>query len=196
MRSAGKLPKTAGNSSLRSKGPSPIKESHLDQRSTPRAAKSLRKRSQMRQNHLLPAVFVRGRGDAAGKVNSIDVQHEAGARPGARRAQQLTLAEVLSISRGIDQNCGKISCSVTWVICSPTSSRALSGRQFRWGTMDDEFCRERARTVRELAEQADPFIKKRLLQLAANYERRVGQPERADPDRADLLVCRAPIHPS
>ncbi|QOZ36322.1 hypothetical protein XH92_35585 [Bradyrhizobium sp. CCBAU 53421] len=43
--------------------------------------------------------------------------------------------------------------------------------------MDDEFCRERARTVRELAEQADPFIKKRLLQLAANYERRVGQPE-------------------
>ncbi|WP_163156268.1 hypothetical protein [Bradyrhizobium uaiense] len=43
--------------------------------------------------------------------------------------------------------------------------------------MDDEFCRERARTVRELAEQADPFIKVRLLQLAANYERRVGQPE-------------------
>ncbi|MCP1755705.1 hypothetical protein [Bradyrhizobium elkanii] len=56
---------------------------------------------------LSPAVFVRGRGDAAGKVNSIDVQHEAGARPGARRAQQLTLAKVLSISRGIDQNCGK-----------------------------------------------------------------------------------------
>ncbi|MCC8966356.1 hypothetical protein H8A95_29550 [Bradyrhizobium sp. Pear76] len=31
--------------------------------------------------------------------------------------------------------------------------------------------------MRELAEQADPFIKDRLLQLAAWYERRVGQPE-------------------
>ncbi|TKV77753.1 hypothetical protein FDV58_29600 [Bradyrhizobium elkanii] len=62
--------------------------------------------------------------------------------------------------------------------------------------MDDEFCRERARIVRVLAEQADPFIKKRLLQLAANYERRVGQPERTHRDRADLLACRTPIRPS
>ncbi|MCA1402362.1 hypothetical protein [Bradyrhizobium sp. BRP56] len=62
--------------------------------------------------------------------------------------------------------------------------------------MDDEFCRERARTVRELAEQADPFIKKRLLQLAANYERRVSQLERADRDRDDLLARRSPIRPS
>ncbi|MGY4408024.1 hypothetical protein [Bradyrhizobium sp. USDA 3315] len=62
--------------------------------------------------------------------------------------------------------------------------------------MDDEFCRERARTVRALAEQADPFIKKRLLQLAANYERRVDPPERADRDRADLPVQRSSIRPS
>ncbi|KWV54623.1 hypothetical protein AS156_06450 [Bradyrhizobium macuxiense] len=48
--------------------------------------------------------------------------------------------------------------------------------------MDDDFCRERARTVRALAEQADPTIKKRLLQLAAHYERRVDQPEKADQD--------------
>ncbi|MGY4158114.1 hypothetical protein ACVINW_003956 [Bradyrhizobium sp. USDA 4461] len=62
--------------------------------------------------------------------------------------------------------------------------------------MDDEFCRERARIVRELAEQADPFIKKRLLQLAANYERRVDRPERAELDRPDLPACRPPVRPS
>jgi hypothetical protein len=39
--------------------------------------------------------------------------------------------------------------------------------------MDDEFCRERARTVRALAEKADPFIKQRLLKLARHYERRI-----------------------
>ena len=39
--------------------------------------------------------------------------------------------------------------------------------------MDDEFCKQRARAVRELAEKADPFIKKRLLELAMHYERRV-----------------------
>lgn len=47
--------------------------------------------------------------------------------------------------------------------------------------MDDDFCKERARTVRALAEQADPFIRKRLLQLADHYERRlVIQPDGAD----------------
>ncbi|WP_157449820.1 hypothetical protein [Bradyrhizobium sp. ARR65] len=39
--------------------------------------------------------------------------------------------------------------------------------------MDDDFCRERARTVRALAENADPLIKKRLLDLARHYERRI-----------------------
>ena len=38
--------------------------------------------------------------------------------------------------------------------------------------MDDEFCRERARTILELAAKADPFIKRRLLELALNYEKR------------------------
>lgn len=42
--------------------------------------------------------------------------------------------------------------------------------------MDDEFCRERARTVRALAERADPLIKRRLLQLASHYERRIAGP--------------------
>ena len=39
--------------------------------------------------------------------------------------------------------------------------------------MDQDFCRERAKVVRELAENADPFIKRRLLELAQHYERRL-----------------------
>ncbi len=42
-----------------------------------------------------------------------------------------------------------------------------------WGLvmLDDAFKKQRARTVRDLAEKAnDPFIKKRLLDLAARYE--------------------------
>ena len=36
--------------------------------------------------------------------------------------------------------------------------------------MDDDFYKERARKIRELATQADPFIKQRLLRLAGNYD--------------------------
>jgi hypothetical protein len=37
--------------------------------------------------------------------------------------------------------------------------------------LDEEFKKERARTVRELAERAkDPFIKGRLLELVSRYE--------------------------
>jgi hypothetical protein len=36
--------------------------------------------------------------------------------------------------------------------------------------MDDAFYRDRARHIRQLANEADPFIKKRLLRLARNYE--------------------------
>jgi hypothetical protein len=39
--------------------------------------------------------------------------------------------------------------------------------------MDEEFCREQVRIVRELADKADPFIKRRLLELARHYERRI-----------------------
>lgn len=45
--------------------------------------------------------------------------------------------------------------------------------------MDDEFLKERARIVRLLAEKADPFIKKRLLDLVEKYEEKIGQPSRA-----------------
>jgi hypothetical protein len=39
--------------------------------------------------------------------------------------------------------------------------------------MDRDFCRKQAKLVRALADDADPFIKRRLLQLAEHYERRL-----------------------
>jgi hypothetical protein len=42
--------------------------------------------------------------------------------------------------------------------------------------MDDEFYKERARHIRELATWADPFIKKRLLRLASNYDAMTTRP--------------------
>jgi hypothetical protein len=45
--------------------------------------------------------------------------------------------------------------------------------------MDDEFYRERARHIRELADEADPFIRKRLRDLAGNYDAMVRRSHRA-----------------
>lgn len=46
--------------------------------------------------------------------------------------------------------------------------------------MDDKFLKERARTVRDLAEKAaDLFIKKRLSDLADDYDFRIGKPSKA-----------------
>jgi hypothetical protein len=36
--------------------------------------------------------------------------------------------------------------------------------------MDERFYRDRARVLRQLADEADPFIKTRLLRLANNYD--------------------------
>jgi hypothetical protein len=36
--------------------------------------------------------------------------------------------------------------------------------------MDERFYRDRARVLRELADEADPLIKRRLLRLANNYD--------------------------
>lgn len=36
--------------------------------------------------------------------------------------------------------------------------------------MDEHFYRDRARALRKLASEADPFIRKRLLRLASNYD--------------------------
>jgi hypothetical protein len=43
--------------------------------------------------------------------------------------------------------------------------------------MDDEFLKKRARQVRELADKADPFTRRRLIILADDYERQVKKTE-------------------
>jgi hypothetical protein len=45
--------------------------------------------------------------------------------------------------------------------------------------VDSSFIREQADRCRSLAENADPFIKKRLLDLAAHYDNRLDRPSRA-----------------
>jgi len=45
--------------------------------------------------------------------------------------------------------------------------------------MDSSFLKEQADRCRGLAENADPFIKKRLLDLAEKYEDKLGRPSRA-----------------
>jgi hypothetical protein len=54
----------------------------------------------------------------------------------------------------------------------PTHHEQYAGRLLRpgVGVMDSEFIRQRAAHCRFLAEKADPFIKRRLLDLAAKYE--------------------------
>jgi hypothetical protein len=39
--------------------------------------------------------------------------------------------------------------------------------------MDRDFCRQQAKLIRTLADQADSFIRRRLVQLAEHYERRL-----------------------
>jgi hypothetical protein len=45
--------------------------------------------------------------------------------------------------------------------------------------MDKDFYRERALRVRDIARNADPFTKKRLLELADNYDLKAGGKTRA-----------------
>ena len=53
--------------------------------------------------------------------------------------------------------------------------------------MDVDFLRDRALYIRSLADKADPFIRKRLLNLAAAYEKKAGaQPEALVGDMAKL----------
>jgi hypothetical protein len=47
--------------------------------------------------------------------------------------------------------------------------------------MDHEFLKKRARHVRELAEKADPFTKRRLIKLADNYEKQIKRPDGLNP---------------
>jgi hypothetical protein len=45
--------------------------------------------------------------------------------------------------------------------------------------MNDEYLIEQSRRVRNIAAKADPFTKKRLLDLAESYDARIGRPSRA-----------------
>jgi hypothetical protein len=45
--------------------------------------------------------------------------------------------------------------------------------------MDSSFLKEQADRCRSLAEKADQFTKRRLLDLAAKYDDRLGRPSRA-----------------
>lgn len=48
---------------------------------------------------------------------------------------------------------------------------------------DGNFLREQLALIRELADQADPYIRKRLLALAERYERRLAEQNRKMPSR-------------
>ena len=52
--------------------------------------------------------------------------------------------------------------------------------------MDEEFLKERALHIRNLADRADPFIKRRLLDLAMSYEGRVKRPSQATATLSNL----------
>ena len=49
--------------------------------------------------------------------------------------------------------------------------------------MDAKFLREQLALIRELADRADPCIRKRLLALAEKYERRLAAQSRTAQDR-------------
>ena len=61
--------------------------------------------------------------------------------------------------------------------------------------MDESFLKSQADHCRRLAEKADPFVKRRLLDLAAQYDNRLRRPSRAvlslkDPEA--ILDARLP----
>jgi hypothetical protein len=45
--------------------------------------------------------------------------------------------------------------------------------------VNDEFLKQPAQFIRDLADKADPFIKRRLMDLARNYDARIARPSRA-----------------
>jgi hypothetical protein len=59
-------------------------------------------------------------------------------------------------------------------------------------SMDDEFYKDRARHIRELADKADPFIRKRLLDLASNYDAMI----RRSPRKTTLISSNLSKFPS
>jgi hypothetical protein len=58
--------------------------------------------------------------------------------------------------------------------------------------MNDEYFIEQSRRVRSIADQADPFTKKRLLALAESYDARLGRPSRATRQLPSVAVSNHP----
>jgi hypothetical protein len=59
----------------------------------------------------------------------------------------------------------------------------------------ETFIEERAKLVRSLADNADPFIKRRLLMLAERYDRQLGLPSPSVPTLAvqEITALYLPI---
>jgi len=58
-----------------------------------------------------------------------------------------------------------------------------------------EFLEERLRLVRAIAEKADPFTKRRLLELADSYEGRIGLTSKASRQLRQIDLSAAPNKP-
>jgi hypothetical protein len=54
--------------------------------------------------------------------------------------------------------------------------------------MDDEYLQERAKVVRLIADNADPFTRKRLLALADRYDNRSGRPSQASRQLPSIAI--------
>jgi hypothetical protein len=76
------------------------------------------------------------------------------------------------LHRDLRGNCdpSHISPSAFSVVISQLS---LANCHFQAFEMDKDFCSRQAKLVRSLADDADPLVKRRLLQLAEHYERRL-----------------------
>ena len=58
--------------------------------------------------------------------------------------------------------------------------------------MNDEYFIEQSRRVRGIADQADPFTRKRLLALAESYDARLGRPSRATRQLPSVAINKLP----
>jgi hypothetical protein len=75
--------------------------------------------------------------------------------------------------------------------CSDAPSRCKIECVVEWGiSVDTNFLKAHAERCRSVAENADEFTKRRLLDLAANYDRRV---KAAGPTAATRIIS-APLH--
>jgi hypothetical protein len=61
--------------------------------------------------------------------------------------------------------------------------------------VDDEFLKQRVRLTRDLAQKADPFTKRLLVDLANSYEARPARPSQATVRVLSIAVATPPAKP-